>query len=291
MIQSPTADSRGINAVIAKAVLLQFFDSLCRPRLSNCGLPAATWAEVLTKSGQVDPNILLVSIDAQKFNTAMSKSNVFGKSITHFFDGKNQCGMFRVSLQCQFFYYYAQKMREVAYPMPLSTTWKEKVVEASANVLLVIPSPRARPAAAAVPHCSTDNVNMTSYEPEIEIDSVESDCGAILEVSPSKFCMLARKPGGVLLFRPRGYDKRSSNTTAGETPQDALNCHILLLQSGHSHKDNCRNVAVGRDADIFCTRPPTSIAHDLKFLTSDRELRSFAMVHTNLPKKNESVDV
>jgi hypothetical protein len=94
VIQSPIAYSRGINPVIAKAVLLQFFDSLYRPRLSNCGLPVATWAEVLTESGDIFPNILLVSIDAQKFNTAMSKSNVFGKSITHFFGGKNQCGMF-----------------------------------------------------------------------------------------------------------------------------------------------------------------------------------------------------
>ena len=101
----------------------------------------------------------------------------------------------------------------------------------------------------------------------------------------ASFACWPESPEAYYLFRPRGYDNRSSTRITGETPQDALNCHILLLQSGHSHKDNCRNVVVGRDADIFCTRPPTSIAHDLKFLTSDRELRSCAMAHTNLHKK------
>jgi hypothetical protein len=93
------ADSGGINAIIAKAVTLLFSDSLYRPRLSNCWLPAANWSEDLTKSGHIDPTI--VSIDAQKFNTAMSKSNLFGELMTHF-DGTNQCGMFRVNFQHQF---------------------------------------------------------------------------------------------------------------------------------------------------------------------------------------------
>ena len=234
------ADSGGINAIIAKAV---------------------SWAEVLTKSGHIDPTI--VSIDARRFNTAMSKSNLFGESMTHF-DGTNQCGMFRVNFQRQFYYLYAQKMRQVAYPMPLNNAWKEKVVEAAANVL-IIPSTRARPAAAAVPSCSpTDNVSITRYEPEIDL-SVEPD-SAILEESPSKRQRLLeissywpKSPEAYYLFRPRGYDNKSSTTIAGETPQDALNRRILLLQSVHSHEDNWRNVVVGRDADNFCTR--TEIAN------------------------------
>jgi hypothetical protein len=235
------ADSGGINAIIAKAV---------------------SWAEVLTKSGHIDPTI--VSIDARKFNTAMSKSNLFGESMTHF-DGTDQCGMFRVNFQRQFYCLYAQTMRQVAYPMPLNNAWKEKVVEAAANVLM-IPSTRARPAAAAVPICSpTDNVSITRYEPEID-SSVEPD-SAILKELPSKRQRLLeilsywwpKSAEAYYMFRPRGYDNRSSTTIAGETPQDALNCRILLLQSVHSHEDKWRNVVVGRDADNFCTR--TEIAN------------------------------
>jgi hypothetical protein len=101
------ADSGGINALITKAVLMLLSDSLYKPRLSNCWLPVSTWAEVLTKSGHIDPTIVSI-IDARNFNTAMSKSNLCGESMTHF-DGTNQCGMIRVSLQRQFFYYHAKK--------------------------------------------------------------------------------------------------------------------------------------------------------------------------------------
>ena len=76
--------SGGINSIIAKAVVLLHTDSLYGPRLSNCWLPAATWAEALAKSGHIDPAI--VNIDARKFNTAMSKSILFGESMT-LFDG------------------------------------------------------------------------------------------------------------------------------------------------------------------------------------------------------------
>lgn len=55
-------DSGGINSIIAKAVVLLHTDSLFGPRISNCWLPAATWAKVLAKSGHIDP--ALVSIDA-----------------------------------------------------------------------------------------------------------------------------------------------------------------------------------------------------------------------------------
>jgi hypothetical protein len=100
-------------------------------------------------------------------------------------------------------------MRQVAYPMPLNNAWKEKVVEAAANVLL-IPSTRARPAAAAVPSCSTDNVSITSYEPEIDL-SVEPN-STILEELPRleteafrNFVILAKKPGGILSVSASGF--------------------------------------------------------------------------------------
>jgi hypothetical protein len=85
------------------------------------------------------------------------------------------------------------------------------------------------------------------------------------------------------LFRPRDYDNRNSITIAGdETPQDALNCRMQLLQSVHSHKDNWRNVVARRDADNFCTR--TKIANI-------RQRALFLCSAYQLALKIESVDV
>ena len=91
------ADSGRINAIIARAVTVLLDDSRFGPRLSNCWLPASTWAEALAKSGHIDAS--LVSTDARKFNVAMSKSNFFGESMTRF-DGTNQTGVFRVQHRC-----------------------------------------------------------------------------------------------------------------------------------------------------------------------------------------------
>ena len=75
--QFTMAHCGGIIAILSRAVVLLHSDSLYGPRLSNCWLPAATWAELLVKSGHIDPT--LVTVNARKFNTAMSKSILFGK--------------------------------------------------------------------------------------------------------------------------------------------------------------------------------------------------------------------
>jgi hypothetical protein len=139
--------SGGINSIIAKAVVLLHTDSLYGLRLSNCWLPAATWADTLSKSGYIDPTI--VSIDARKVNTTMSKSVLFGESMTHF-DGTNQSGMFQLSYGRQFFYHFAGKRKQVAYHVPLNDAWKEKVLKIAENTLCV-PAMRARPRASTAP--------------------------------------------------------------------------------------------------------------------------------------------
>ena len=117
-------------------------DSRYGPRLSNCWLPASTWAEALTKSGHIDAS--LVSTDARKFNAAMSKSPIYGVSMTRF-DGTNPTGVFRVKYARQYFYYFTEKQRQIEYPTPLNNSWKDRVLQAAENAL-VIPSTRARPA-------------------------------------------------------------------------------------------------------------------------------------------------
>ena len=56
-----------------------------RLRMSNFWLPAVTWAKALDKSGHIDHTIVIV-VNAQKFNTAISKSTLIGEMMT-LFDG------------------------------------------------------------------------------------------------------------------------------------------------------------------------------------------------------------
>ena len=61
------------------------------------------------------------------------------------FDGSNPTGEFQINFRHQFFFYFTDQERQVAYPRPLNGAWKERVLEVAANVLAV-PSTRARPA-------------------------------------------------------------------------------------------------------------------------------------------------
>jgi hypothetical protein len=100
-------------------------DSRYGLRLSNCWLPASTWAEALTKSGHIDAS--LVNTDARKFIVAMSKSPLYGESMTRF-DCTNPTGVFRVNNARQYFYYFTEKQRQVEYPTPLNSSWKDRVL-------------------------------------------------------------------------------------------------------------------------------------------------------------------
>ena len=130
---------KGIHAILFGAVMLLRADETYGSRMSNCWLPAATWVKAIRKSGHIDASLI---IDVRKFNTAMSKSSLFGELMTRF-DGSNPTGVFRVNYQHQYFYYFTKETRQVAYPSPLNGTWKERVLQNAANVL-VIPSTRGR---------------------------------------------------------------------------------------------------------------------------------------------------
>ncbi len=133
--QFTMAHSGGIITILYRAVVLLHSDCLYYgPRLSNRWLPAATWTELLVKSGHIDPTI--VTIDARKFNSVMSKSILFGELMT-LFDSANQSGMFRVCYQKQFFYYFTEKKRQANNPFPLDKTWKEWAEQAAVNALSI----------------------------------------------------------------------------------------------------------------------------------------------------------
>jgi hypothetical protein len=89
------------NAIIWRAVAVLHSDNIFGPRLSNCWLPAETFAKAMVVSGHVDASLV---IDARSFNIAMSRS-AFGAVVTHF-DGSNHTGVFPISYGKQHFYYF-----------------------------------------------------------------------------------------------------------------------------------------------------------------------------------------
>ena len=115
------------------------------PRLMNSWLPAETWVEALQKIGNIDAGL---TFNVAQFNSAFARSHEFGSAMSRF-DGSNNTGIFRVSFQHRHYYYLTQATQQATYPSPLNRSWKERVLEISANNVLIIPSTRARP--------STDN--------------------------------------------------------------------------------------------------------------------------------------
>jgi hypothetical protein len=94
---------KGIHTILLKAVILLHADDTYGPRMSNCWLvPAPTWIEAIRKSGHIDSSL---TVDEQKFNTAMSKLTLFGELMTRFDDESNATGVFRINYQHQYFYY------------------------------------------------------------------------------------------------------------------------------------------------------------------------------------------
>jgi hypothetical protein len=125
--------------IIENAVSVLHADPTFGPRLSNKWLPTNIWADALAK-----PHLSFV-IDCKRFNKAMSSYKTeWGKAMLDF-DGTNKMGVFRVKLHQQFYYYFTERGKQVPYPSPLDAAWKERVLAAAANVLIV-PTTRSRPA-------------------------------------------------------------------------------------------------------------------------------------------------
>jgi hypothetical protein len=76
-----------------------------------------------------------LSIDVQKFNTAMSRAPLYGSVMTRF-DGSKNSGVFRVSYQHQHLYFFTKETSQVMYPSPLNQAWKEMVMRYAANVVI-----------------------------------------------------------------------------------------------------------------------------------------------------------
>jgi hypothetical protein len=100
----------------------------------NCWLPAETWVEALHKMGNIDAGL---TFNAAQFNAAFARSHEFGSAMLRF-DGSNNTGVFCVSFQHRHYNYLTQATQQATYPTsPLNQSWKERVLETSANVLII----------------------------------------------------------------------------------------------------------------------------------------------------------
>jgi hypothetical protein len=140
-------------------------------------------------------------------------------------------------------------------------------METAANVL-VIPSTRARPCTGdSIPVLATTTagaVNIDVNEDEEQsspskrhrihapsnVGGSSSSTTSYWPYSPEAYQLFwpsSRSGGDTLLV---GGDSRSIT----ETPQEALERRILVLQSVNKREDSWRNVIIGRDVDNFCSK-------------------------------------
>jgi hypothetical protein len=176
--------------------------------------------------------------------------------MTHF-DTTNESGMFRVSFGRQFYYNFAGKNEQVSYPIPLNSVWKEKAETAAVNVLS-IPATRAQTASGT----GTDNQivptsnglprttdNEQSCEPPNKIRRVDENSSGSAGAAGTSCLYWPDTPEACCYV----FKSMAGEGTA-ETPQEAVERQIRLVQSVHEREDSWRNVVVGRDDDNYCTK-------------------------------------
>ena len=192
------------------------------------------------------------------------------------FDGSNKTGVFHVRFQHRQYYFFTQEKRQVSYPRPLNRAWKEKVLEAAANVL-VIPSTRARPAGPLTPDSTmAEDDNDTTQQPSpnkcprikeaVELETDEHHQSS----STNPVLYWPDSPEARQVFQPASSSGRSANSKRErvssspapvgnnvpeyETAKEALQRRIRLLQSANESEDGWRNVILGRDNDYYCSK-------------------------------------
>ena len=137
------------------------------------------------------------------------------------------------------------------YPHPLNVTWKERVLQYAANVL-VNPSTRGRPSTVEnepvlpitrVGHPGTNENENASPLKRQRVDSV-------VDLS----CLYGpESPEAYQLFRPREYCGGGGTMTI-ESPQEALERRIIQLQAVQESEDSWRGIVKGGDPDNVCTK-------------------------------------
>ena len=66
----------------------------------------------------------------------------------------------------QYYQHFTEKQWQVADPAPLNNTWKDRVLQAAVNALVVIPSTRAKPAISSTNRSTTTTITFSSSWPD-----------------------------------------------------------------------------------------------------------------------------
>jgi hypothetical protein len=158
-----------------------------------------------------------------------------------------------------------QATQQATYPSPLNRSWKERVLEISANNVLIIPSTRARPStdkSIPVPVNTLGGSKDDASEEDEELPSPSkrhrTDTTIPVPMGNTSSYWLS-SPDAHHLFGPSASSIRGDSNVSGrnqsitKTSQEALKHQIQVLLSMHRSKDSWHNVIIGRDIDNLCT--------------------------------------
>ncbi len=141
-------------------------------------------------------------------------------------------------------------------------------MEAASNVL-VFPSTRShRGAPITIPTTAVDTGDTEAQEVEEESPRKrprvgEDHIAGVADLTSGLGCLyLPCSPEAYQLFKPKkirarlndNFEISGNNDFDSETPMEAVQRQILLLQSVHDREDNWRNVVLGCDNKNVCTK-------------------------------------
>ena len=178
--------------ILVSAFLRLRDDQVCRERLWRTWLPAETWAAALTMSGLIDGTVF--TVDAAKFNMALSRCRRhLGPSMDRF-DGTNQSGVFRIKYIRSFYYMLTDPYCQAEYPSPLDKKWKDSVDSVATDVLrqLVALSggvvTRSTSSTTALSAMMLQHFNFNEYLPPLNSPMTTTQPAALSSTSTSDSC-------------------------------------------------------------------------------------------------------
>jgi hypothetical protein len=140
---------------------------------------------------------------------------------------------------------------------------EEKVLEIAANAL-AIPSTRARPSTVdpTTVLCESVSGEDNADASEQESPNKRQRVNAVAACNPAACSYWPKSPEAYQLFKPRREFVSVENSTVDvtasmayvESPQEAVQRRIILLQSVHESSESWRGVVKGGDTENYCTK-------------------------------------
>jgi hypothetical protein len=217
-------------------------------------------------SGLIDEGVHL--IDVKSFNAAMIRSKLeFNGHLMERFDGMSNSGIFRVTFQRQRKWYYlvTDPNTQAAYPSPLDTNWKERVLLNAQNVLTTQSTRASVRASILSPFSCQDILASNATLPEAISNKRQRVCNLQEVVDTLENDVIVTESLHSHSDRLCYWDSWESYNLFGQkscafgeikrqNTKHTLEHHIKTLQSVSKDQNGWRNVVEGtRDPDNLCT--------------------------------------